>query len=234
MAVALASVGYGTWATASSHAAVEEATSGALPVLVAAADIRAGDRISTESFDVKEVPRAYRSDGALGAEVLADGSVQGRALVDIPAGSLVSSSFVTGVQGDGRLSAELAAGMEAVTVAVDSETGLAGHVRPYDAVRVVSVEGASAGTSLLDTICERARVVAVGEEANAGEISYTSVTVEVSSDEADAVREAQYAGKVSLVLLASEDALGKASAEDASALDPLGAAMSEGEAADLG
>lgn len=234
VAVALASVGYGTWATASSRAAVEEATAGALPTLVAVSDIRAGDRISIESVEVKEVPRAFRPQGVLGAEAFADGGGQGRALVDIPAGAPIAASFVTGSQGDGRLSAELEAGKEAVTIAVDAETGLAGRIRPYDAVRVVTVEGASAGMSLLETICDRARVVAVGEEASIGEAAYTSVTVEVSHDEADAVREAQYAGRVSLVLLAAEDALEEASPEDVQAKESQESAFDEGEAADLG
>ena len=55
--------------------------------------------------------------------------------------------------------------MQAVTLAVDVETGLAGHVRPYDTVRIVSAEGASAGEAFLETARERARVVAVGDDS---------------------------------------------------------------------
>lgn len=132
-----------------------------------------------------------------------------RALVDIPAGAQISSSLVTGAGGD-RLAAELAAGKQAVTLAVDVEAGLAGHVRPYDTVRIVSVEGASSGEAFLETVCERARVVAVGDDVAGVQSGSASVTVEVSPDEADAVREAQFAGRVSLVLVAADDAVGKA------------------------
>lgn len=32
-----------------------------------------------------------------------------------------------------------------MSLSVDDETGIAGQVKPYDAVRVVSIEGASSG-----------------------------------------------------------------------------------------
>lgn len=223
VAVAVAALGYGLWSSASARTVVDEATAGARPTLVSAVDIRAGDRLADESFEVVDVPRAYRSEAVLDADALEDGRALGRALVDIPAGTPVAASFVTGAQSDGRLSASLEAGKEAVTVAVDAETGLAGQVRMHDEVRVVSVEGASAGSSLLETLCAHARVIAVGDGMDAGEASYSSVTVEVSSDEADAVREAQYAGRVSLVLLAAEDVLEETSSDGALPNDAEGA-----------
>ena len=199
---------------AASRAAVEHATAGALPTLVAAADIRAGDAITAEAVTVQDVPATYRAASALGGEALdAEGlAAGGRAIVDIPAGTQLSSSFVTGMGGD-RLSAELGAGLQAVTLAVDVETGLAGHVRPYDTVRIVSAEGASAGEAFLETVCERARVVAVGDDATSVQSGSASVTVEVSPEEADAVREAQFAGRVSLVLVAADDAFEEVGAD---------------------
>lgn len=210
VALSVVSLAYGVWASAASRAAVDEATSGALPTLVAASDIHAGDALSTAAVEAKEVPFAYRSAGALGVEALgADGALEeGRALVDIPAGTQIASSFVAGLGGD-RLSSGLASGKEAVTLAVDVETGLAGRVRPYDTVRVVSAEGASSGEAFLETICERARVVAVGDDATGAQSASASVTVEVTPSEADAVRQAQYAGRVSLVLVAASDVLGE-------------------------
>ena len=209
VALTAVSVSYGVWSAAASRAAVEHATAGALPTLVAAADIRAGDAITAEAVTVQDVPATYRAASALGGEALAAG---GRAIVDIPAGTQLSSSFVTGMGGD-RLSAELGAGLQAVTLAVDVETGLAGHVRPYDTVRIVSAEGASAGEAFLETVCERARVVAVGDDATSVQSGSASVTVEVSPEEADAVREAQFAGRVSLVLVAADDAFEEVGAD---------------------
>lgn len=210
VAIALVAVGYGSWAVASSRSAVEEATRGAESVLVAAADVKAGDVLSASSFEVKSIPAAFRAQGALSADALSAqaGVIGGRALVDMPAGAQVTASFVTGAESGDHLAAQIAQGKEAVTLSVDAEAGIAGRVRVYDAVRIVSAEGASAGSAYLSTVCERARVVAVGDGGAEAGSGYSSVTVEVSPDEADAVRAAQYAGRVSLQLVSSLDSLG--------------------------
>lgn len=208
VAIAFASLAYGVWTQATSRAAVEEATAGAMPTLVASTDIRAGDVLSPEAVEERLVPQAFRASSALeGGAVEGDAAGGKRAVVDIPAGAQITSSLVTGVEGAGHLAAELQPGMQAVTIAVDSETGIAGQVKVYDAVRVVSAESASSGEALLQTVCERARVVSVGDGVGGDGAAYASVTVEVSPLEADAVREAQYAGRVSLVLISSGDVL---------------------------
>lgn len=210
VAVAVISLVYGVWTAASSRAAVETATAGALPTLVSAADIHAGDIVDSSLIETKDIPQSFRASTALDTNALEiEGQVEGRrALVDIPAGTQITSGFVTGVENGDHLAAQLQSGMEAVTLSVDTETGLAGRVQAYDIVRIVSAESASTDSSLLATVCERARVVATGEGAGSGEGAYTSVTVEVTPSEADAVREAQYVGRVSLLLVSSSDALG--------------------------
>ncbi|MFQ9179183.1 MAG: SAF domain-containing protein [Eggerthella lenta] len=79
---------------------------------MAAADIRAGDAITAEAVTVQDVPATYRAASALGGEALdAEGlAAGGRAIVDIPAGTQLSSSFVTGMEAIAS-SAELGAGL---------------------------------------------------------------------------------------------------------------------------
>ena len=55
VALTAVSVSYGVWSAAASRAAVEHATAGALPTLVAAADIRAGDAITAEAVTVQDL-----------------------------------------------------------------------------------------------------------------------------------------------------------------------------------
>lgn len=206
-AVAVASVGYGVWAVASSRAATEAVAADLVPTAVAATPIGAGETIVDGQIEVVEVPRSFRSEGALDAVSLPEGgSVLGsKALVDIPAGSQIIPGLVAGVAGGDRLAAALTPGTEAVTVAVDTETGLAGQIKPFDTVRVLSTETAASGEALLRTVCERALVIATGsgsdDMAGGG-----AVTLAVSPDEANAIREAQFAGRVSFVLLALVDA----------------------------
>ena len=115
--------------------------------------------------------------------------------------------------GGGRRAAGRGGGLRGGAVAVGVGAGVAGHVRPYDTGRSVSAEGASAGEAFLETVCERARVVAVGDDATSVQSGSASVTVEVSPEEADAVREAQFAGRVSLVLVAADDAFEEVGAD---------------------
>lgn len=210
VALALASAGYGAWAASASDAAVKEATSGATATVVVSRDIKAGDAVDVQDLAVRSIPAAYRAPTALSPDVLsgANGAVVGhRALVDIPAGAQLQPSFVSGSVDAGGLSATLRSGMEAVSLSVDSETGLAGRVRPFDTVRVVVAEAASGGEASLTTLSERALVEAVGDEGAATGAAYTSVTVEMTPAEADAIRAAQYAGRVSLALVAQDDAI---------------------------
>ena len=171
--------------------------------LVAAADIRAGDVLAASSLEVRSVPRSLRVQTALGADAL-EGSaspVGQRALADLPAGTQVTPAAVSGRADTARLSAALAAGRQAVTVAVDAESGLAGQLRPSDRVRVVALEGAASGEAFLSTICDDVRIVSLDGDRVGGDGAYASVTLEVTPEQADAVRAAQWAGKVSLVLM---------------------------------
>ena len=165
--------------------------------------------LDADSLEVREVPAAFRSAAALPAQSTEPASsVSGmRALVDIPAGSQLCGTFLAGSGSDGRLAAQLSADKEAVSLSVDDETGIAGQVKPYDAVRVVSIEGASSGIVDSQTLANRARVVAVGGDGYDDGASYSAIVIEVSPDEADAIRQAQVSGKVSVQLLASEDVL---------------------------
>lgn len=204
VAVSCVSVGFGLWQSAASQAAVDQATRQAESVWVTTRDVKAGELIGATDFEARSVPAAYRSSAALSAEGT-DVSVSGaRALVDIPAGSQLCADFVAGVGSDGRLAAQVGAGMEAVSLSVDDETGVAGQVKPYDAVRIVAMEEASSGAMELQVLVDRARVLAVGGDGYADGASYSAITVEVDPDQAEAICQAQVTGRVSVLLLPSD------------------------------
>ncbi|MEG0665120.1 Flp pilus assembly protein CpaB [Gordonibacter sp.] len=207
VAVALVSAAYGTWAALSAQAAVEASQADAQPTLVAKSDIQAGEELKSSSLEVRMVPRSLRIASALPGEVPAEGeSVVGkRALVALPAGSQLTPLTVAGATGGDRLAASLGAGMQAVTVGVDAESGLAGQLRPSDRVRVVALEGSASNETYLATICDSARIMSLDAGQSGGSGGYASVTLEVTPSQADAVRTAQYAGKVSFVLVSVLD-----------------------------
>ncbi len=207
IAVALFSILYGLWATTTAQASIEHTSSNSAKTLVSTVDIAAGDILSLDYFEVKEIPEAFRSTELVDVEALEGSLLNSRALVDMPAGTQLSSSFITGNEGGNKLAAQLPRGMEAVTINVDAESGLAGRIGVYDYVRIVTVEGTSEGGSFLNTLCSRVRVLAVGENISSSEGTYSSLTVEVTPDEANAIRKAQQMGTVSLTLLSSLDTL---------------------------
>ncbi len=205
VAVSCVSVGFALWQSAASQSAVDQATRQSEPVWVTTRDVKAGELMGADALEARSVPAAYRSSAALSAQGSDAHDVSGaRALVDLPAGSQLCADFVAGAGSDGRLAAQVGAGMEAVSLSVDDETGVAGQVKPYDAVRIVSTEEASSGAMELQVLVDRARVLAVGGDGYADGASYSAITVEVDPDQADAICQAQVTGRVSVLLLPSD------------------------------
>ncbi len=208
IAIAIVGVGFGLWQSTTANAAVDAATRNQVSVLVANRDIRAGEAIADADVKSQMVPEAYRCSGVYqAASATAAGVAGARALVDIPAGSQLNSGVVAASGGDGRLSASLASGMEAVSISVNDETGVAGQIKPLDYVRVVSVEPTSSGATGATELCSRARVLSTGGDGSGEGVSYAAVTIEVSPDEANELRSAQASGKVSLQLIAASDSV---------------------------
>ncbi|WP_294380035.1 Flp pilus assembly protein CpaB [uncultured Senegalimassilia sp.] len=204
VAVAFVAVGYGLWQAGVSHAAVDQATKGARNVVVTTRDVAAGEPFGADAVRLVEVPQAFRQEEALGADALDGvGGVAGaRALVSIPANTQLSPQMIAGSAADGRLAAQLAAGMEAVSLSVNDETGVAGQVQPFDEVRVVCVTEAAGGVVDLDELCPSARVMSVGGDGAGEGAAYSAITLELTPEQADAVRRAQASGTISVQLVA--------------------------------
>lgn len=209
VAVAAMAICFGLWQAGASHSAVAAATDGAVDVAVATSDVKAGDVLDARAFEVRSVPAAWRSSGAVVMDSQAADLVGARALVDISAGTQLCSSFLVRGDADGRLAGIIGEGMEAVSLSVDDQTGVAGQVRAFDKVRVVSVNTVSTGEAASEVLCEAARVLSVGGDGAGEGSAYSAVTIEVDSAQADSIRVAQQAGTVSLQLLPL-DALGQA------------------------
>ena len=195
VAVAVVAVGYGLWQAGASRAAVDQATKGARSVVVTTRDVAAGDPFGADAVQLVEVPQAFRQDDALGADALdGAGSVAGaRALVSIPANTQLSPQMIAGSAADGR---------EAVSLSVNDETGVAGQVQPFDEVRVVCVTEAAGGAVSLDELCASARVMSVGGDGAGEGAAYSAITLELTPEQADAVRCAQASGTISVQLVA--------------------------------
>ncbi len=202
VAVASMAICFGLWQAGASRSAVAAATDGAVEVAVAAVDVKAGDVLDARMLETRFVPAAWRSSGAVVADGQASDLVGARALVDISAGTQLCPSFIAREGGDGRLAGMIGQGMEAVSLSVDDETGVAGQVRAFDEVRVVSVNTVLTGEAASEVLCESARVLSVGGDGAGEGSAYSAVTIEVDPAQADSIQAAQAMGTVSLQLLA--------------------------------
>lgn len=184
---------------------VQKATHDSQSVLVVSQAIQAGESFSSENISVVSVPATYRVEGALVSANIAE--VEGKvALSPLSPGTQITATNVSGFTGS-HLAAAISAGMEALTLAVDEESGLAGHIQMYDLVRVISVAASSDSEVYAQTVCDRAKVVSVGLASDSAATAYSSVTLEVSPEVADEIRKAQQVGEVSVVLISEEDGL---------------------------
>src|SRR5205809_1998188 len=135
----------------------------------------------------------------------------------ITAGQPVTRGSLVGPQDRGFLAAALGAGMRAITVPVNSSTGVAGFVFPGDHVDMVltqQVEGGGDGPSLKvsETIVRNLRVLAtdqrVTDKDKDGKIevkTFANVTLEVTPRIAEKIAVAQSLGTLSLSLRSIAD-----------------------------
>jgi pilus assembly protein CpaB len=189
-------------------------------VLVAKKALPAGTIIDADSFNYQPWPKelmqsAYYVDGQ------PDGNPQqllGTVVrYPITAGQPVTRGSLVGPQDRGFLAAALGSGMRAVTVPVNTSTGVAGFVFPGDHVDMVltqQVEGGGDGPALKvsETIIRNVRVLAtdqrVTDKDKDGKIevkTFANVTLEVTPRIAEKIAVAQSMGTLSLSLRSIAD-----------------------------
>lgn len=202
VAVAIAGAGYGivTGQSAASKAAIiDEQTQ---QVVVAKSDIATGTQITADMVSVQNVPNSLVVSGSVTS---ADDVVGRTATSAIPANGVVSTSEVSG-DGTDKLSGAIDPGMVAVSVTVDSQTGVAGMLHQGDLVDVVGSESNS-GEDSATTLCSGAKVKALDSSMTDYNSEYTAVTVECTPEDAAKIVSAESSGSVSVVLHSSATGL---------------------------
>lgn len=191
-------VTFGIYSLVSTNAQIAQTKEGMTNVVVATQQIDAGTAITEDKLEVKEVPQAYVSSGAVSK---AEDFVGQVALTRIDQGTQLTSSVIAAAKDSSSLAAALTPGYKAVTISVDEVQGYSGLLKVGDTVDVLSNESSlNGGTGTLSRITGSAMVIALGSSLADSDGSYSTVTVEVTPNEADAIRTAQANGSVSLEL----------------------------------
>jgi pilus assembly protein CpaB len=189
-------------------------------VLVAKKAMPVGTIIDADSFAYQPWPKelmqsAYYVEGSPDANPQ---SLMGTVVrYPVTAGQPVTRGTLVGPQDRGFLAAALGAGMRAITVPVNSSTGVAGFVFPGDHVDMVltqQVEGGGEGPALKvsETIVRNIRVLATDQRTTDkdkdGKIevkTFANVTLEVTPRIAEKIAVAQSMGTLSLSLRSIAD-----------------------------
>jgi pilus assembly protein CpaB len=187
-------------------------------VLVAKKALPVGTIIDADSFAFQPWPKelmqgAYYVEGQPDAKTLAGTVVR----YAIAAGQPVTRGSLVGPQDRGFLAAALGPGMRAVTVPVNTTTGVAGFVFPGDHVDLVltqQVQGGGDGAPLKvsETIVRNVRVLATDqrftdkdEDGKTAVKTFSNVTFEVTPKIAEKIAVAQSLGQLSLSLRSIAD-----------------------------
>jgi pilus assembly protein CpaB len=178
------------WLTLTYLSSMRPAQNEQRPVLIAAQEISARERITETMFHTEMRPQTTLEPDALGSANQATGSL---AMVTIPAGAQLTSADI-GTNVAFALPVRLQPGMRAVSIPVDKVKGVSGMILPGDRVDVIAIPPSQSSQSppKAVTIFRGIRVLAVGnalENASAtpgpDEQAATTVTLEVNPKQAD-------------------------------------------------
>lgn len=209
-AVCVASLGAAAWSQADAAGRIDAAFAGTEQVVVLSQRLSAGELIEESDLAIANVPAQLVAEGALTPADLENPKTSpvGRLAASFAAkGSQVTSATAAGEGNPASLADSIAAGYEAVTVPVDSASGMAGMLREGDTVRVLVSADDEVGGTGVKIVSDGARIAAIGADFSAGASGdYSTVTLELTPEQAEIVRGADSA--VTLTLPSSATAAG--------------------------
>jgi pilus assembly protein CpaB len=221
--MSLGLVGFGTVAWLSLQPPTAAASPGGGPVvkpkpqarvLVAGRDLAAGallkpDDIGTKSVDAEKVPQGASLDTPETRHALTGSMVRRR----LGAGDPLMPADLLRPGDHGFLAAVLKTGMRAVTIGVDAISGTAGLIWPGDHIDVLLTHDLDDPSRPIgrrvasETVLSDVRVIAIDQQLVQGAAPgsdnskpATTVTLEVTSEQAERVSVATRLGKLSLVV----------------------------------
>jgi pilus assembly protein CpaB len=173
-------------------------------VVVASAPIAFGEKVSPEKLKLVQWPAGSLPEGTFKRVPDAVDEGQRVALRAIEPNELITATALSGDGGRLSVSPLFNAEMRAVSIPINEASGAAGFLVPGDRVDVfVTSVGDTEELPYTDLIVQGARVLAVGQNADAGNTKPTvtkSATIEVTPLQAQRLSLAQNTGKLSVAL----------------------------------
>ncbi len=177
-------------------------------ILVAAVDVKPGERLKRDHLGFRSWPMAYAppdhykkgGERELLGQQVTQTIKQGQ--------PIVSSHF--DLQPSDRLSKAIPKGQRAYTLPVDASGSLAGMLRPGDHVDVLGTFARNQGDTATVTLLQNVRVLAIGGERsregeNENQKAFGTITVAVDLEEAELLTFAVQRGPISIALRRDDD-----------------------------
>jgi pilus assembly protein CpaB len=191
-------------------AASETASVPSRSVIVAARDLKYGEKVAADALKAVSWPTDAMPKGAFtSTEALLGGAATRTVLVAMAQGEPVLEHKLVGGSAGGALSGKLSENMKAVTIRVNDVAGVAGFVQPDDRVDVfltyggtVSNESTPKGSSSVVVLLQNMRVLAVDQMTQRKDqpTPAKAVTLEATTEEAQKLVLAGRVGELSLAL----------------------------------
>lgn len=184
---------------------------GTVRVLVPRDDLAKGSVISEETVAVRAVPKEWAHANAI-LEAQFDRVASQRLALPATGGQMLMWSMLEGQRAP-SFSARLAGGRRAITVPVDEVNSISGMLQPGDRIDLM-LSAKREAKPLLLPLLQNVVILATGAQAvpanddgspGTGRRSYTTITLEVSPDEAQRVLAAREIGKIAALLRAPGD-----------------------------
>jgi pilus assembly protein CpaB len=181
------------------------------PVVVSAADFSTGMPVAAEQLKVAQWPVSAIPDSAFPnvTEVFRGATTpEDRvALKAIRSGEPILRTNISGFGGRATMSREVARGMRAVSLSINDVSGVAGFILPGDHVDVMLTRQADNGGLATDVILQNISVLGIdqlSDQERDKPVVARTVTVEVTTEQAQKLTLAQQAGTLSLALRNAE------------------------------
>jgi len=198
-----------------------------VPVVVAKYDLVAGEAVSADNMAVRPIPVDLAPGSALRPEQF-DAKLGMRLARGLRSGEPLLSEILQPAE-TGGLSARVRQGIRALTIAVDDVNAVSGMLRPGDRIDLLfsaRAQGADSGAAVESArvLVQNVAVLATGRQLKPGADEsasrpFTSITVELSPEDATRLVVAQRAGRITALLRNPDDRFAVSSAPvDAHAL----------------
>lgn len=180
------------------------------PVLVADIPLNFGDVLSRENLRLVDMPNDIMPEGAYSSfeELFAGSNQQTVVLTRMTLNEPIIGFKISGPGGRGSLSALISEGKRATAIRVTDVAGVAGFVLPGDSVDILYTRDEASrrggdGVLLSDVLLQNVKVLGIDQDLSDQSSTpnvVSTVTVEVSNEDAQKLHVAMDAGRLSLTL----------------------------------